>query len=713
MMKNYFLAAGLALAMGVGAQAQDLPEELYFVSNLNEWTTPDVASESQLTVLTPVTKGIYQCEFDYNVMWDFAQMGKIEFKLFSSKSNWDDPESFWGAGNGELQIFNNAPIVWDKMVAGPEGENFVVESYFPNKVYVSVDWNAKNVTLSDKPIEVEIVSGDMPEEMYFVGNINGWKTPDEATESELIVLNSTSEGIYECTFDYDVWGYGGKIQFKLFTSKSNWEDPESYWGGPEETINYSEGDVIVWKMFQGYEGADFHVETYFPGKVHIIVDWNEKTVTLTDKVTLDIPEELHIVGEFNNWDTENYEYQLGLSVADVEGTHFTGTFNLPAGEFKFVSGSGWEVNFGTKASYNLWSNESTTLPLVADGPNFNCMNWIEGGEITMDVDMDKMTVTFYTPGQPEYAIPESLHLVGVFNAWDAENHDFVLPLNKDVNHVEYSGVVEIPAGECEFKILSGDNWAESFGTSYTSGFDLWKGDRIHFKLIAGDDGNNFNCENWAGGRLSVVVNWSDYTVTLQGLDQPEYVKEDVLYLIGEPQGWDIKSGAMKLQKVDTGESKSALYAGSFDIPADKAMFRFYNELGNWEVGSIGSQYEDAPIEISLDSEESVFSGEAVWGKGSWSIPNWSGGVIDMTVDLNSMVVTFTSKTTGIAAVAAGENGLRYLNGVVTTSDSSRIVVVDATGRIIMTANGNSADLSELPSGLYIVKAGKKAMKVMK
>lgn len=586
MMKNYFLAAGLALAMGVGAQAQDLPEELYFVSNLNEWTTPDVASESQLTVLTPVTKGIYQCEFDYNVMWDFAQMGKIEFKLFSSKSNWDDPESFWGAVNGELQIFNNAPIVWDEMVAGPEGENFVVESYFPNKVYVSVDWNAKNVTLSDKPIEVEIVSGDMPEE-------------------------------------------------------------------------------------------------------------------------------LHIVGAFNNWDTENYEYQLGLSVADVEGTHFTGTFNLPAGEFKFVSGSGWEVNFGTKASYNLWSNESTTLPLVADGPNFNCMNWIEGGEITMDVDMDKMTVTFYTPGQPEYAIPESLHLVGVFNAWDAENHDFVLPLNEDVNHVEYSGVVEIPAGECEFKILSGDNWAESFGTSYTSGFDLWKGDRIHFKLIAGDDGNNFNCENWAGGRLSVVVNWSDYTVTLQGLDQPEYVKEDVLYLIGEPQGWDIKSGAMKLQKVDTGESKSALYAGSFDIPADKAMFRFYNELGNWEVGSIGSQYEDAPIEISLDSEESVFSGEAVWGKGSWSIPNWSGGVIDMTVDLNSMVVTFTSKTTGIAAVAAGENGLRYLNGVVTTSDSSRIVVVDATGRIIMTANGNSADLSELPSGLYIVKAGKKAMKVMK
>lgn len=552
---------------------------------------------------------------------------------------------------------------------------------------------------------------ELPAELYFVGNINNWVTPDEADETQLMVLSPTSEGIYECAFDYNFYDFYGAIQFKLFSAKSNWDEPESYWGGPDETKYYTPGTDIVWnEMLQGWDGYNFVVETYYGSQVHITVDWNDKTVTLSDNVEAVVPEELHLVGEFNGWEVTNHDYQLSLSTADLESTHFTGTFTLPVGPFKIVGGDSWDINFGTNAPYNLWGDKSTTLPLVANGDNFTCMNWKEG-EMTMDVDWDNKTVTLLTPDQPEYVLPESLHLVGVFNNWDVANHDYVLEMNTEVNHVEYVGTFDIPEGECEFKILSGDSWDDSFGTSYGSGFTLWKWEPISFRLTSGNS-NNFNCTNWEGGRLQVVVNWSDYTVRIDGLDQPEYVKEDVIYLIGAPQGWDITSDAMKLKRVDNGGEKSAVYAGSFNIAAGDAMFRFYTELGYWDYNSLGSQYDDEPTDIYFNSDAS-FSGDMVWGKGSWNIPDWEGGIIDMTVDLMSMQVTFSTENSGVETLVAGDNSLRYANGIVTVAKTSPIVVADAAGRIVMKVSGNSADLSGLPGGLYIVKAGDNVMKIMK
>ena len=74
-------------------------------------------------------------------------------------------------------------------------------------------------------------------------------------------------------------------------------------------------------------------------------------------------------------------------------------------------------------------------------------------------------------------------------------------------------------------------------------------------------------------------------------------------------------------KLVAGETE--VYEATYEIAAGDAIFRFYEELGNWEKGSIGSQVDDLPLAITLPAEES-FVGDFVWGKGSWNITDWDG-----------------------------------------------------------------------------------------
>lgn len=104
---------------------------------------------------------------------------------------------------------------------------------------------------------------------------------------------------------------------------------------------------------------------------------------------------------------------------------------------------------------------------------------------------------------------------------------------------------------------------------------------------------------------------------------------DQIYLIGSPSGWDINSATMPLLKEADGN-----YYGSFEIRSYD-MFRFYKTLGSWDSGSIGSQYEDYPITVSMTSGD--YQGTCVNGKGSWHFPDWPGGVMYMCVNPNGNV----------------------------------------------------------------------------
>lgn len=117
---------------------------------------------------------------------------------------------------------------------------------------------------------------------------------------------------------------------------------------------------------------------------------------------------------------------------------------------------------------------------------------------------------------------------------------------------------------------------------------------------------------------------------------------DAIYLIGQPQGWNINDGSMPLYETEIG---SRVYKGTYNIKAGEFQFRFYDEIGNWDWFSIGAQDEDATVNISFTDGEytgPVFYDAATEkaGKGGWNVENWPGGDVEMTVNLVSMTVVF-------------------------------------------------------------------------
>ena len=148
--------------------------------------------------------------------------------------------------------------------------------------------------------------------------------------------------------------------------------------------------------------------------------------------------------------------------------------------------------------------------------------------------------------------------------------------------------------------------------------------------------------------ISTVGSWANGTIASNPILLPSVRpffalrQPGQIYLIGEPQGWDISNPSWALSEADNGIG-SNIYYGRFNADAGTfGPFRFYTELGDWEANSVGSQADDNPIQYDFDTdfENGVFEGKAVNGKGSWTINNWPGGDIRMTVNLKTMEVVF-------------------------------------------------------------------------
>ena len=76
------------------------------------------------------------------------------------------------------------------------------------------------------------------------------------------------------------------------------------------------------------------------------------------------------------------------------------------------------------------------------------------------------------------------------------------------------------------------------------------------------------------------------------------------------------------------------------MPEGDLTFRFYSKLTKWDGGnSYGFQVDDAATEFEFDGN-GVFNGTILNGKGSYTFNGFSGGDLDITVDLNKGTVKF-------------------------------------------------------------------------
>jgi hypothetical protein len=145
---------------------------------------------------------------------------------------------------------------------------------------------------------------------------------------------------------------------------------------------------------------------------------------------------------------------------------------------------------------------------------------------------------------------------------------------------------------------------------------------------------------------------SDNYVTFKHMAAFNAVKSPAyIYLVGNPTGWqtpnagnaDLYKDWRLYEKAD--EIGSDIYYGTFDIPAiDPLQFRFYRELINWDLTSMGPQEADAGVDCAFDNNK--YEGSIMWDKekfykGSWNFGAFEGGSITMKVDLKKKSVEFT------------------------------------------------------------------------
>ncbi len=122
-----------------------------------------------------------------------------------------------------------------------------------------------------------------------------------------------------------------------------------------------------------------------------------------------------------------------------------------------------------------------------------------------------------------------------------------------------------------------------------------------------------------------------------------------IYLVGQPSGWKdpfaINANHYEQWRLleDADKIGSKIYHGTFDIKAGEAQFRFYTKLGtSWDDNSWGSQADDNPVDYEL--VDGTFAGKLVKGKGSLNFPGWTGGKMNITVDMSDNAnVTITIK----------------------------------------------------------------------
>lgn len=154
-------------------------------------------------------------------------------------------------------------------------------------------------------------------------------------------------------------------------------------------------------------------------------------------------------------------------------------------------------------------------------------------------------------------------------------------------------------------------------------------------------------------RVHAMVENADYSsiysnvIELKAV-QPYFAVKiaDTIQLVGEPEGWSTAyNEAWLLYETEPG---NLVYQGTFEIPAGKFQFRFYDKFDEaepWEWYSIGAQDDDNPVNIAMT--DGSYSGDCFYdpatkkaGKGSWQIPDWPGGTVKMTVNLNTKKVSF-------------------------------------------------------------------------
>lgn len=391
----------------------------------------------------------------------------------------------------------------------------------------------------------------------------------------------------------------------------------------------------------------FRVHAWVPGVDYSSIFSNVVELKqVKSYIPLREPRKLYLIGQPQGWSIDSGD--MYATETEIGSNIYKGTFSVGAGkfQFRFYSELGdWDANsIGAQEEDEPvdveFTDDSYNGNIVVGGKGSWQNNAWEGGTVDVTIDLNEDTIEMVAHEGSDKPVPTGnvLYLVGEPQGWNISSSDMFASETSSGSKI-FKGIFEIPAGKFMFRFYSelGDWDKNSVGSqdednpveiSLADG--PYTGDVVAYNEAEGILGKgSWSDPSWEGGVIQVVINLNDNTISIS-----EYSETNKIYIIGACQGWDINSDSMYVEETESG---SNVFTNTVSIDAGNFTFRFYTALGDWETNSLGSLEDGADADFDMSVP---YTGPVYEGKGKWHDPNWAGGDVKITLDLNSMEVTF-------------------------------------------------------------------------
>lgn len=157
------------------------------------------------------------------------------------------------------------------------------------------------------------------------------------------------------------------------------------------------------------------------------------------------------------------------------------------------------------------------------------------------------------------------------------------------------------------------------------------------------------------------------------------------------------------------------YSGTWHIANAKGQplkFIFHSGSGSGAQETIGVLTSYGK-DYNLDLSNMVSLPFSYGSPYSWVIPNWTGGDLKVTINLQYQYVQFT-KTSGVESLVVDDDAsLSFSGDTIYGTQGKNIQVFNLSGQLLATSAAGNIDVSNLPKGIYIAKSGNKSIKIVR
>lgn len=631
-------------------EAITYPDVVYLAGNFNEWS-----SDNDEYQLTSSEEGIYTGKFNIpeTATYD-GNTGAPEFKLVANTT-------WYGVEAATSSIELTSGTASNVTITNINGSNIYLQNWKGGEITFTLDWNTKTLSL--------LYTAPEPVTLYLVGdNINGssaWNTnyPQISTD-----------GI----FTWNVDEFGSK--FKITDNPTDWTGSYNIGTGSDDqykTLIF--GEAFTYLNDGNSNNIAFSQPEYHLNNATVTLNLNEGTLTVNGTQELNEITGVYLAGSFNGWEEslENDDYALSL-----ENGVYTGKFNITSEtdpEFKIV------VKYGNVQSWFGANSDEASIELdgvnpvedlnLVNGENFTLVGFSEG-EVTFTVNTEDMTLSVLYVA-PQIDEPETIYILGDDlngeEVWTASETN-LMTYNEGEGTYTWTGS---KLGS-KFKFNNG-SWNEGFNIGAENEVnELTLGEP--FTLVNNGDAKNIllTPDTYIENPV-VVLDLEALTVTVTGtvVETAPFAPGEVIYF---KTSLDWENG------YELAKNEDGIYTAEIEIPAvtDTNDVEFKLDCGeNHWYGATSEQAnveltEDVAISLDLDANGS-----------NWTLVNWQGGVLNVSVDWTAGVLT-------LEKVEGETDGINSINTYLNEDDA------------IYTLQGVRVNNTNLRKGIYIIN-GKKVL----